>query len=406
MWEPNGRVIDSEAIGSLELQESLFEFEGEALTFVAHDLDGDLLLVHNLCVADRVSRYLVSPIDSRILSDLKAGRLDVHSALRQPRSWIADVEVDDTPESSWRIRTLYRIDFDSVPKDHLPRPGVMITPDLDPLFRLRLVGPGVGPGRTSAADVKLAAQAAESGLRGLARLALDEKKKAGRVSRDIRHYSDLPYQFSRAASFEIAFGRPLDRLPGVDDEVIAEMGSLLERGLKALRLESEDLAKVEGLDSDQTFQLFEVIKALTPPTQGGVERVEVGGTMVDRFASSTILTRDDRARSNRRIKAARKVPRKVELFRITGVIEEADQGAFSFTLRQLEPPDDPAARGAAEIRFRFEEPFYDDVIEAFNSLERMAVVGEWDGSGYDALAIRPEGDSIGDGPEAKGPASE
>ena len=107
---------------------------------------------HNLCVSEGISRYLVSPIDARILGDLKAGRLDIYSALRQPRCWIADLVAADSFEHPWRIHALYRIDFDSVPKDHLPRPGAMITPDLDPIFRLRLIGPGVGPGKTKAAD--------------------------------------------------------------------------------------------------------------------------------------------------------------------------------------------------------------------------------------------------------------
>ena len=111
----------------------------------------------------------------------------------------------------------------------------MITPDLDPIFRLRLIGPGVGPGKTTAADIRMAAQAAESGLRGLARIALDEKKQVGQVRRNIRDYSDLPYLFDRAASFEIAFGRPRDRLPGIDDEIFEEMGRLLNRGLEAMQ---------------------------------------------------------------------------------------------------------------------------------------------------------------------------
>ena len=90
-------------------------------------------------------------------------------------------------------------------------------------------------GKTSAADIRMAAQAAESGLRGLARIAPDEKKQAGRVPRDIRDHSNLPYQYSRAASFDIVFGRPHDRLPGVDDEVFDAMGHLLVRGFNALR---------------------------------------------------------------------------------------------------------------------------------------------------------------------------
>ena len=229
MWEPVGKTLGQDVLGSLEPTEILYEFSGEPLTFVALDPDAELLLVHSLCVFDRTSRYLVSAVDARILREVKAGRSDILTALRQPRCWIADIAEDASVKSLWRI------DFGSIPERILPKPGAMVSPELDPLLRLRLIGSGVGPGKTSAADIRMVAQAAESGLRGLARIALDEKKQAGRVPRDIRHYSDLPYQYSRAASFEIAFGRPHDRLPGVDDEVFDAMGHLLVRGFNALR---------------------------------------------------------------------------------------------------------------------------------------------------------------------------
>ena len=178
-----------------------------------------------------------------------------------------------------------------------------------------------------------------------------------------------------AASFEIAFGRPRDRLPGIDEEVFAEMGRLLERGLKAVRANNDGFQPIEGLDTDQTIQLFEVIRALTPPTRGDVERVEIGGEMVGELSGSRVLTRDDRVRSVQRIKASRKAPRKESPFRVSGVIEEADQGNFCFTLRQLDPPDVPVVGHVTEILFGFEERLYDTVMEAFNSLERMVVRG-------------------------------
>ena len=218
MWVPTGKQIKKDALGDLTPVEILFEFE-EPLTFVCNDLDGQPLLAHSLCAESALSHYLLSVTDQRVVQELKAGRLDVLGALRQPRCWIADVG------GEWEVVGLWLVPFDRVPKDHLPRPGAMITPDLDPVFRLRLIGPGVGPGNTTAADIRMAAQAAESGLRGLARIALDEKKQVGQVRRNIRDYSDLPYQYTRAASFEIAFGRPRDRLPGVDDEVFDEMGA-------------------------------------------------------------------------------------------------------------------------------------------------------------------------------------
>src|SRR3954469_6029406 len=72
MWEPAGKSLDVNTLGSLKPTEILYEFSGEPLTFVALDPDAEPLLVHNLCVFDRTSRYLVAAIDTRILGELKA----------------------------------------------------------------------------------------------------------------------------------------------------------------------------------------------------------------------------------------------------------------------------------------------------------------------------------------------
>ena len=197
MWEPKGKRIDNKALGSLAPQEILFEYE-EPLTFVAEDPEGHLLLAH--CVGgDRgVSRYLVAASSRTITEDLKAGRSDVLGALRQPRCWIADIG------SSGAVESLWAVDFELVPKNVLPRPGSMLTPALQSLFRVRLIGEGVGLGRTSAADVRMAAQAAETSLKTLAEITLKQRKQSGRPTRQIRYYSDLPVQYLGAASFEIS----------------------------------------------------------------------------------------------------------------------------------------------------------------------------------------------------------
>jgi hypothetical protein len=395
MWVPEGKQIDKGSLGRLIPTEILFEFE-MPLTFVCRDPDGQLILTHSLGDEGGLSRYLVVVTDVRLIDELKAGRLDLLAALRQPRAWVADVSF------SWEVINLWLVPFEKLPRDVLPKSGAMLTPELDPVLRLRLIGVGVGPGRTSAADVRMAAQAAESGLRGLARVALDVKKKAGRVPKDVRYYSDLPYQYSRAASFEIAFGRPSNTFPSIDREVFDEMGRLLERGLEAIRADGDGLAPVEGLTAEQSLQLFEAIKALTPPTRGGVDRVEVGGVLIDDLTGSRVLTRDDRSRSVQRIKTSRGGPRKEAPFRITGVIEEADQGSSTFTLRQLEPPNVLGEDQAPEIEFQFEDHLYDTVMEAFNSLERMVVVGERIYAFYQALDVQLASDGTPDAPASDG----
>lgn len=394
-WVPQGSLIDAGRLGSLEPEEVLYEFEGEPLTFVAHDLDGDPLLLHNVLAFNRTTRYVVSAIDSRILDDLKAGRIDILTALRQPRCWIGDVADDAT------VAALWRVEFSAIPANVLPRPGAMLNPDHDPLFRIRLLGSGVGPGKTSAADVRMAAQAAETGLRGLARIALDETKRVGQVPSDIRHYSDLPYLFSRAASYEIAFGRPTGQLPGIDDDIFREMASLLEKGLSALRSE-EDVATVPGLSDDQTAQLFDAIKALTPPLRGDVDRIELGGTLVNHVAGSRLLTRGDRSRSNQWLKATPKPPRKEAPFRIAGVVEGADVGKLQFTLRQFKPGAVPGAEAVSEIVLEFDDRLFDAVSDAWNSQDRVSVVGERVDGKYRAIDVEVASESPADAvsPEA------
>ncbi len=397
MWDVSGISVAVDRLGSLEPREILYEFDGEPLTFTAVDPEGGLLLVHSLCVSDRTSRYLVAAIDARIAHSLKDCQSDILSALRQPRVWIADIADDAS------VKALWQVDFASVSAKVLPRHGAMIDPALDPIFRLRLIGPGVGPGKTTASDVRLAAQAAESGLRGLARIAFDEHKKVGRVSRTIRDYSDLPLQYTRAASFEIAFGRPVGRLPAVDDPVFDEMERLLKAGMDALRADGEDAAPIKGLNEEQATQLFEAIRALTPPSRGGIERVEIGGRLANSVAGSKILTRDDRLRSVERIKSSKKSSTLEPPFHVTGVAEGADQGQDFFVLRRLDPPEIPGLKQPGEIKFRFADHLFDKVSEAWNSQEPIAVVGERIGEEFWALDIR---DAVGVASVAEGLALE
>jgi hypothetical protein len=79
---------------------------------------------------------------------------------------------------------------------------------------------------------------------------------------------------------------------------------------------------------------------------------------------------------------------------VTGVIEEMDQGSSSFTLRQLEHAGVASLGAITEIPFRFEDHLYDAVIDAFNSLERMAVVGERVDSAYQALDVQQSGELL------------
>jgi hypothetical protein len=124
MWDPEAREIAVKTLPSFAPAEVLFEFE-EPLTFVCPDRDGQLLLAHSLSAEDGISRYLVVATDEQILGELKAGRIDLRGALRKPRCWIADVG------PAWAVKRLWIIPFTKVPPDLLPRPGALLTPELE-----------------------------------------------------------------------------------------------------------------------------------------------------------------------------------------------------------------------------------------------------------------------------------
>lgn len=128
MWELHGKQLDPSAIGDLKPVEILFEFE-EPLTFVCLDKDDQKLLAHCLCDGPGINRYLVVPTDDRILKELKTGRIDILSAIQQPRCWIVDFE------AGWKIKQIHLISFDKIPGEVLPKPGAMLSPDFEPLYR-------------------------------------------------------------------------------------------------------------------------------------------------------------------------------------------------------------------------------------------------------------------------------
>jgi hypothetical protein len=123
MWEPNGKTIDARTLGELHPEEVLFEFE-EPLTFTCRGCNGQMLLAHSLCAKRNVSRYLVVVTNRETIGELKAGRLEVLAALRQPRCWIVDFG------PGWIIQRLWRVTFEEIPDEMLPEPHATLPMDL------------------------------------------------------------------------------------------------------------------------------------------------------------------------------------------------------------------------------------------------------------------------------------
>ena len=118
--------------------------------------------------------------------------------------------------------------------------------------------------------------------------------------------------------------------------------------------------------------------------------MEIGGTLVERYRPPVTLTREDRRAISARLKMMKGGVSSEEPFRVRGVISEADQELRSFRLRDLVHVEDPRFTGVDEMTFGFDEHVYEVVMEAFNSLERVVVVGEKIAGKNQALDIKFE----------------
>jgi len=119
IWEPKGKELPAEFLGPLDVERVLFEYEGPR-SFTARDQAGELLFAHQCGEADDFWRYAVVPFSDKLLRELEDGRLDLASALRQPRFWLVDIG-----ESGKPLRC-FSSSLDSVPASCRPRAGVML----------------------------------------------------------------------------------------------------------------------------------------------------------------------------------------------------------------------------------------------------------------------------------------
>lgn len=389
MWQPEGKNIDPSFLGSFEPTDILFEFEGEPLTFISHDTDGDLLLVHNLTLEIGVSRYLVAPIDPRIQLELNAGRLDLFSAMNQPRCWIADIVPDRSSEPPWKVKHAWKTAFTQLPAEFLPKPGSMACPGLDPFFRVRLIGPGVGLDLTTASDIKKAAQIAEDGLKGLARVAMDTSHgmKYSDPESMIHRLSDLPMKFTRVASFELAFGYPIGDRTSLDDTLLARMGELLLQGINLNRSTTEKSSILKSLDKIGTLELFKSIRTFCPAQGGEIDQIEIGGSLIELDSEPIMLCKSDYRTISNRIKAVQKSIEK-PVIKIQGHLEVADSGAHSFTLRKFDriTAESQGITGDS-IRFKFDDSLTESISRAWVSKEKVTVTANRIGRFLKAVEI-------------------
>jgi hypothetical protein len=139
MWVPDGQPVDSSFFGDFQPETTLYEYDSP-LVFMCRGDQDRLLLAYNLLGEADVLRFIVVAVDETIIAELTSGGTDIIGALRQEQTWIVDVT------KRWQIERGWRVAFERIPSDCLPKPGVMLWPSLDPLSEARLSDESNGVG--------------------------------------------------------------------------------------------------------------------------------------------------------------------------------------------------------------------------------------------------------------------
>jgi len=132
LWDVNACDYPPELIGNLfPPEEMLFEYNGP-LIFTFKTRWNGIAIAYLSDEEDNVLRYIIAPTNSSIVERLKSGIISVRNALEQPMIWLADVTT-----SNWSVSRSWQIQIKDLPEDALPKPEVMLYPNLEPLQTIK-----------------------------------------------------------------------------------------------------------------------------------------------------------------------------------------------------------------------------------------------------------------------------
>jgi len=132
LWDVNACDYPPALIGNLfPPEEMLFEYNGP-LIFTFKTRWNGIAIAYLSDEEDNVLRYVIAPTNSSIVERLKSGIISVRNALEQPMIWLADVTT-----SNWSVSRSWQIQIKDLPEDALPKPEVMLYPNLEPLQTIK-----------------------------------------------------------------------------------------------------------------------------------------------------------------------------------------------------------------------------------------------------------------------------
>ncbi len=276
---------------------------------------------------------------------LVAGEISVREAIDQPWCWCIDIDPQGSVIQTWAT-SLHQI-----PQNVLPKEDAYLALDLEPIFSVKVEGHKLTRYNVPASVVKRAVDGAYTALKKLSESV--GGGGMGRPSEVSRKLFDFPTKHVALGSFQISFGGPI--VDGVGQEDIDARSQMETRGQelgKAL-----NWATGKSLENVFDIALLEAMQKLAPPTQGLIETVSVGGSMLGSPRSLYVLNRSASRKVHQALSAARRNLEQIVTLR--GEARELDKDRLSFRLKAEGTNDDYTCI--------FDEEIYDDVMEAFSS---------------------------------------
>lgn len=350
MHEIRGNQVDTPQL-QMKVIEMLFAFDS-ASTYTTRGSDGRLYLAHWIDEDDDsgLDRYLVVPTSDEIVQRLKLGTLALRDALDQPWTWAIDLD----RATGTRV-SLVEIDFDTLPLEVLPLPGVGVNGNRS-LLSVDFTGqPGAIPRLSS---VKQALGSVQSAFRKLALAAVDIPAGSGRPPNSIRSLYDWPVTNLEIGSLHIEFGSPSQATIDTDSDLqfLRSSGELLETGAiwaSGSGTLPEDLPSKEAV--------LAALTELAPSPRGEFSQVVVSS----RYFRPVILKSDVRSLVAQE-QAEPSIRQSIRL--LTGLVRELDRDLWTFIIRD---GDEPEARCVAGADFEATE----ELVEAFSGEIRVVTLG-------------------------------
>uniref|UniRef100_E6PV14 Uncharacterized protein n=1 Tax=mine drainage metagenome TaxID=410659 RepID=E6PV14_9ZZZZ len=360
--QPEDRVAAELVSWPLAVDRVLYEAE-QPIIFLTHSTAGQPLLAYLAHESTASADYILASASPTKVQQLERGLAGVRESLCADWMWLLRIHHATGAVDLWSV------DESAIPNEYLPIPGTGLRPEHSVVFAARAIGDGIALGRMPCSVISLVADAARASLKSV----FDYVRAAnteGRPKDSQRALYDLPVQRLRFASFEVGLAEPSAELFG--DESIQLAISRLTDGLE-WAVSASDQTEVPGQSPEEQEAILRSALALTPPSSGVVNAIEVSGTWLGnrRFH----LDRSARIKVNRRLRTLRS--ERIVVF--AGRIGEIDDDNLSFTLRETQD--------GADHKGAFPEDLLDDMRTHYYESNRVEISGVEVNGRFKATAV-------------------